>query len=49
MTAGLLPKTMAGKKLLKRLVFGELVPMPAEITAGMCAYVPPRFRARRQA
>lgn len=28
---GLMPKTMAGKKLLKRLVFGKLVPMPAEI------------------
>jgi hypothetical protein len=26
---------MAGKKLLKRLVFGRLVPMPAEIEAGM--------------
>ena len=40
--AGLLPKTMAGKKLLKRLVFGEaLVKMPAEIAAGMCAYAPP--------
>ncbi len=29
---GLMPKTMAGKKLLKKLVFGELVSMPAEIT-----------------
>lgn len=29
---GLMPKTMAGKKLLKKLVFGELVAMPAEIT-----------------
>lgn len=28
---GLMPKTMAGKKLLKRLVFGKLVPMPAEL------------------
>lgn len=27
----LIPSTMAAKKLLKRLVFGELVPMPAEI------------------
>jgi SAM-dependent methyltransferase len=28
---GLMPKTMRGKQLLKRLVFGELVPMPAEL------------------
>ena len=27
----LMPKSMAGKKLLKRLVFGDLVEMPAEI------------------
>lgn len=32
---GLIPGSMAGKKLLKRLVFGELVPMPPEINAGM--------------
>jgi SAM-dependent methyltransferase len=30
---GIMPKTMAGKKLLKRLVFGRLVPMPAELSA----------------
>ena len=29
---GLMPKTMAGKKMLKRLVFGKLVPMPFELT-----------------
>jgi SAM-dependent methyltransferase len=28
---GLMPKTMKGKKLLKRLVFGRLVEMPAEL------------------
>jgi ubiquinone/menaquinone biosynthesis C-methylase UbiE len=28
----LMPKTMAGKKLLKRLVFGKLIPMPSEIS-----------------
>ncbi len=39
--SGLMPKTMAGKKLLKRLVFGSLVPMPAEITVGMFHYEPP--------
>lgn len=27
----LVPKTMTGKKLIKRLVFGRLVPMPAEL------------------
>lgn len=37
----LMPKTMAGKKLLKRLVFGNLRPMPPEITAAMTDYVPP--------
>lgn len=30
---GLIPKSMHGKKRLKRLVFGRLVPMPAELTA----------------
>jgi len=38
---GLMPKTMAGKKLLKRLVFGKLVPMPAEIREDMAPYVEP--------
>lgn len=31
--SGLMPKTMRGKQLLKRLVFGRPVPMPAEIAA----------------
>jgi ubiquinone/menaquinone biosynthesis C-methylase UbiE len=39
---GLMPKTMAGKKLLKRLVFGQMVEMPAEITADMCDYTAPK-------
>lgn len=38
---GLMPKTMAGKKLLKRLVFGEMVQMPSEIDANTCAYTAP--------
>ena len=39
---GLMPKTMDGKKLLKRLVFGDLVEMPAEITEQhFLSYVPP--------
>jgi len=28
----LIPKTMSGKKLFKRIVFGKLVPLPAELT-----------------
>lgn len=38
---GLLPKTMAGKKLLKRLVFGQLVKMPPEIEKGMAPFTKP--------
>jgi SAM-dependent methyltransferase len=38
---GLMPKTMAGKKLLKKLVFGSMVEMPAEITKDMCPYEAP--------
>ncbi len=40
-TLGLIPKTTQGKKLLKRLVFGGLVKMPAEVTAGMFPYDEP--------
>ena len=40
-TLGLMPKTMAGKKILKRLVFGELVRMPAEINPNTSDYVEP--------
>jgi len=39
--SGLMPKTMAGKRLLKRFVFGSLVPMPSELAAGMVPYVAP--------
>jgi len=39
--SGLMPKTMEGKKILKWLVFGSLVPMPAEIVARMVPYVDP--------
>lgn len=31
---GLIPKTLVGRKWLKRIVFGSLYPMPAEIVAG---------------
>ena len=33
---GLIPKTMAGKKILKRIVFGRLVKMPNEILIEDC-------------
>ena len=36
----LMPKTMAGKKLLKRLVFGNLVPLPAELTERDACQIP---------
>ena len=38
---GLVPKTMGGKKLLKKLVFGGLVKMPAEIKESLFPYVEP--------
>ena len=39
---GLMPKTMAGKKFLKKLVFGNLMELPAEITEQhVRSYVPP--------
>lgn len=38
---GLMPKTMAGKKWLKRIVFGRLTPMPTEITEGLLPYQEP--------
>jgi hypothetical protein len=38
---GLMPKTMAGKKFLKRLVFGKLIPMPEELQAEMMPFSPP--------
>lgn len=39
--AGLIPKSMKGKKLLKRLVFGGLVKMPAEIDGGTAPHIAP--------
>jgi len=35
-SSGLMPKTMAGKKFFKRLVFGSLVKMPHEVTLDDC-------------
>jgi ubiquinone/menaquinone biosynthesis C-methylase UbiE len=37
----LVPKTMKGKELLKKVFYGNLVPLKAEIEEGMCEYVPP--------
>jgi SAM-dependent methyltransferase len=37
----LIPETMGAKKLLKRLVFGRLVPMPIEIQEGQVAFRAP--------
>jgi len=48
-SSGLMPRTMAGKKLLKRLVFGSLVPLPPEIAEGMIPYTPPIPIAKGQA
>ena len=39
---GLMPKTMAGKKLLKRLVFGKLIKMPFEIIGNEFDYEEPQ-------
>jgi len=39
--AGLMPKTMSGKRWLKKLVFGAELPMPAEIQPDARPYVPP--------
>ena len=34
----LMPKTMAGKRLFKRIVFGKLVPLPPELTEDSAAF-----------
>jgi hypothetical protein len=39
----LIPRTMKGRELLKKLVFGQLAPIPHEVTDGMaqpCPLVP---------
>jgi len=38
---GIMPRSMGGKKFLKRIVFGGLVEMPAEITAETSQYIEP--------
>jgi len=37
----LIPKTMKGKELLKRVFMGKLIPLPPEIKDGMAEYTPP--------
>jgi SAM-dependent methyltransferase len=39
--AGLIPKTMRGRELFKRLIFGPLTTLPAEIHPNGYAYEPP--------
>jgi ubiquinone/menaquinone biosynthesis C-methylase UbiE len=36
----LMPRTMRGKELFKRIFFGKLIPLPNEIKPGMCEYAP---------
>ncbi len=38
---GLIPRTMKGKRWLKRIVFGRLTTMPAEIVEGLIPYKEP--------
>ncbi|MCG3117560.1 MAG: class I SAM-dependent methyltransferase [Candidatus Manganitrophus sp. SA1] len=38
---GCVPKTMAGKKVFKKIIFGNLVSMPAEITENTGPYIQP--------
>jgi ubiquinone/menaquinone biosynthesis C-methylase UbiE len=40
-TLGVMPQTMRSKRLLRRFVFGPLVPMPAEIVTGQVPCRPP--------
>ena len=42
---GLIPKSMTGKKLLKRLIFGKMVHMPPEIDEKTALHVPPTLLA----
>jgi ubiquinone/menaquinone biosynthesis C-methylase UbiE len=37
----IIPKTMKGKEFFKRLFFGQLLPLPAEIYEGMTEYIEP--------
>lgn len=37
----IVPRTMKGKEVLKRIFFGKLVPLPAEVIEGIMDYNPP--------
>lgn len=37
----LIPKTMKGKELLKKIFYGKLIPLKEEIEEGVCEYKPP--------
>ena len=37
----LMPRTMKGKELFKKIFFGKLSPLPNEVEEGMCEYIPP--------
>ncbi|ODS38821.1 MAG: hypothetical protein A7316_06995 [Candidatus Altiarchaeales archaeon WOR_SM1_86-2] len=37
----LIPETMKGKEFLKKIFYGQLLPLKEEIEDGMCEYVPP--------
>jgi SAM-dependent methyltransferase len=39
--AHLIPRSMKGKQLIKRLIFGKLIPFPHELNPLTLAYVPP--------
>jgi ubiquinone/menaquinone biosynthesis C-methylase UbiE len=38
---GLMPRSMKSKEFLKRIFFGKLQPLPAEVEDGMAEYLPP--------
>lgn len=38
---GIIPKTMSGKQVFKKIFYGDLVHMPPEIQEGMYPYTPP--------
>jgi len=37
----LIPKTMKGKEFLKKIFYGQLIPLKDEIEEGICEYYPP--------
>jgi len=37
----LIPKTMKGKELLKKIFYGKLIRLGQEIEEGICEYIPP--------